>query len=61
MDKLMVFDEKNLGDCPKCKTRKHASGSKLIMHPQCSFVVEVCGDCYHDFIVTNDVFFRGLI
>ncbi len=60
-DKLMVFDDENMGVCPRCKNLKHSVGSKLIMHPRCSYEVEVCGECYADFIRLNDIFFRGLI
>ncbi len=60
-DKLMNFDSDNVGTCLRCKERVNSFETRLIQHPQCSYAIEVCGQCYHNYIIQNDSFFKELI
>lgn len=59
-DKFMTFDNENKGICLRCGKMKAGINTKLIQHPQSSIEVEVCGDCYSEFITLNDNFFKDV-
>ena len=61
VDKKMNFDGGDYANCLRCGKKVHCIETKFAQHCQSAYEIEVCGQCYSDFVELNDIFFRGIV
>lgn len=60
-DKKMDFDDNDKGLCLRCHRVVHSGETRFMRHCLMNCEIEVCRQCYSDYVSMNDVFFRGAI
>ena len=60
-DKKMNFDNNENGICLRCHRTVSSIGTRFMRHCQMNCEIEVCEQCYADYVQINDIFFRNMI